>query len=69
MIQSEHQLLDRNEVPQIIGFHPETIARASTAGKLPAHYLGRRIVRYRKEDVLRWLEGFRYITPPATAEV
>jgi excisionase family DNA binding protein len=64
--EAAHKLLNREEVAAIVGCHPETISRASRAGKLPAYYLGSRIVRYRLEDVYRWLEGFRYQGSPLT---
>jgi len=59
-------LLDQNQVAEIIGCHPETVTRASRVGKLPAYYLGHRMVRYKREDVDAWLESFRHQAPPAS---
>jgi len=54
-------LLDRKEVAALLGCHPETIKRAEQAGKLPAHRFGHRMIRYRREDIDRWLEANRYV--------
>jgi excisionase family DNA binding protein len=57
-------LLTRDEVAALVGFHSETIKRASHSGELPAYYFGGRTVRYRRGDVERWVEGFRYQKSP-----
>jgi excisionase family DNA binding protein len=62
----EAALLDREAVAKIVGCHPETITRASRSGKLPAIYLGHRLVRYKRENVDAWLESFRHQAPPTS---
>jgi len=63
-INAAAMLLTREEVAALVGFHPETIKRASNAGELPAYYFGGRTIRYRRDDVERWIEGFRYQRAP-----
>jgi excisionase family DNA binding protein len=58
-------LFTREQVSQIVGCHPETITRASRRGELPAYYISKRMVKYRRSDVDKWLETFRYQSPPA----
>jgi len=52
-------LLNRKEVAALVGCHPETIKRAEHAGKLTAHRFGRRMIRYRRDDVETWLQSIR----------
>jgi hypothetical protein len=67
-IRASDKLLDSAEVAAIIGCHPETVTRARRSGKLRGHYLGRRMVRYRLEDVNLWLDNSRHLSPPAKTD-
>jgi hypothetical protein len=65
-LRATDKLLDSAEVAAIVGCHPETVTRARRSGKLRGHYLGRRMVRYRLEDVNLWLDNSRHLSPPAS---
>ena len=49
------RLLTEREVADYLAISPETLRRLRYAGEIPYVPLGRRLVRYRREDLDRWL--------------
>lgn len=50
-------LLHPDEVARRLGISRRTLRRFTSAGEIPAVRITRRIVRYRRVDIERWLEG------------
>lgn len=46
------ELLTRDEVAALLKVHPKTVTRLP----IPSVPLGRRLRRWRRQDVLRWIE-------------
>jgi len=57
-------LLDTQQVAELLGVHTESVNRMRRRGEIPAYYLGHRMLRFHRDDVMKWLEKFRYQTPP-----
>jgi excisionase family DNA binding protein len=60
MMTAHKAMLTTREVAALVGSHEITVQRAVKAGKLASYRLGPRMVRFRPEDVNRWLESTRY---------
>lgn len=50
-------LLSRREVADALGLCVHSVARLTKRGHLPAIVLGRRLIRYRREDVQKFIES------------
>lgn len=51
MVESKPKWLKIRECAELKGVHPNTIRNAIKAGKLPAHRLGRNIIRISQADL------------------
>lgn len=54
---SEYSLLTRKEVAEYLNVHPGSVKRYQLQGELPAILINSRVVRYRREDVERFITG------------
>jgi excisionase family DNA binding protein len=50
-------LLTDREVAELLVVKPDTVRRWAASGRLPSVRLGGRLVRFRSDDVERWIEG------------
>jgi len=50
-------LLTDREVAELLVVKPDTVGRWAAAGQLPSVRLGGRLMRFRPDDVERWIEG------------
>lgn len=53
-------LLDRTEVAALIGVTPRTISEMAQSGRLAAYRFNERLTRFRREDVVRFIESAKY---------
>jgi excisionase family DNA binding protein len=53
----QDDLIPADEMAARIRVRPDTIAIWARAGKIPAHWLGRRVVRFRQSEVVAALEA------------
>ena len=64
MTEANQLLLNDKQAAPILGFQPATLKNSRHTGKLagvdapPYSKLGKRTVRYRLKDLLKWLEQF-----------
>jgi excisionase family DNA binding protein len=52
-------LLNTRETAEYLGFHPETIRRFAREGTLPCIRLGRKRLRFRKEELEQWMDLYK----------
>lgn len=50
-----NELLTRKQVAQLLKVHPLTISRMTARGELPMIKANRRLVRFRRTDVQKWI--------------
>jgi excisionase family DNA binding protein len=50
-------LLTDREVADLLVVKPDTVRRWAASGQLPSVRLGGRLIRFRPDDVERWIEG------------
>jgi len=53
-------MLDRAEVAALIGVTPRTISEMAQSGRLPAYRFNERLTRFRREDVVKFIENAKY---------
>jgi excisionase family DNA binding protein len=52
--------MDRNEIAALLGVTPRTISDMAREGKLPAYKFNERLTRFRRDDVVKFIECARY---------
>lgn len=55
MRSNERELLKAEDVAKMLNISPRTVYAMARAGKIPYVRLGRKILRFDKDDLLKWL--------------
>jgi excisionase family DNA binding protein len=58
-------LLTDRDVAALLLVQPDTVRRWAAAGQLPSVRLGGRLLRFRAEDVERWIDEYAHREQPA----
>jgi excisionase family DNA binding protein len=53
-------MLDRNEIAALIGVTPRTISDLARDGRLPAYKFNEKLTRFRRDDVVKFIESAKY---------
>ncbi len=53
-------MLDRTEVAALIGVQPRTISQMVQSGRLPAYKFNERLTRFRRDDIVKWIENAKF---------
>ncbi len=52
--------MDRNEIAALIGVTPRTISDFARDGRLPAYKFNEKLTRFRRDDVVKFIESAKY---------
>jgi excisionase family DNA binding protein len=53
-------LMDRNEIAALLGVTPRTISDFAREGRLPAYRFNEKLTRFRRDDVVKFIESAKY---------
>jgi excisionase family DNA binding protein len=53
-------MMDRNEIAALLGVTPRTISDFAREGRLPAYQFNAKLTRFRRDDVIAFIESAKY---------
>lgn len=56
---SEPEVLSTKDAAVLLGIHPGTLQKMTREGRIPVHFIGGGVRRYKRSELLRWLDENR----------
>ena len=53
---SEPEVLDTKGAAALLGIHPGTLQKMTREKRVPVHFIGGGVRRYKRAELMRWLE-------------